>query len=101
VYHVEDFRKGILKNEQLLELGGRSREVGEYDEGFGADSVSGVVQGCYQAFDAAGGCEDAFLGPLGACQSDGAYELQRVEAGVEVGLLEEIDEQSYIVLPLS
>jgi hypothetical protein len=101
VYHIEDFREGILEDKQLLELGRRSREVGEDDEGFGADGVTGIVEGCYQALDAAGGCEDAFLGPLRPCQSDGAYELQRVQAGVEVGLLEEVDEEGYVVLPLS
>lgn len=87
MYHVEDLGKGILENEELLKFGRGSGQVGKDDEGFVTDGIAGVVQGGYQALNAAGGCEDAFLGSLGAGEGDGAYQLERVEAGVEVGLV--------------
>jgi len=87
MYHVEDFGEGILKDEELLEFGRGSGQVGKDDEGFVTDGIAGVVQGGYQALDAAGGCEDTFLGSLGAGEGNGAYQLQRIEAGVEVGLV--------------
>lgn len=100
VDHVEDFGKGILEDEELLELGRGAGQVGEDDEGFVADGIAGVVERGYQALDAAGGCEDAFLCSLGPGQGDGADELQGVEAGVEVGRVEEVEEKRDVVLAL-
>jgi len=100
MYHVEDLSEGILKNEEFLQFGGRPRQIGEYDQGFIANGIAGIVKSIYEAFDAPGSGEDTFLGSLGACLRYGADELQGVQTGVEVWLLEEVDEEGYVVLSL-
>lgn len=78
----------------------RGCEVREQREGFVSHGLSPVVEDGDESRDAEGGGKDALFGSFGPGREDGGQQLQRVEPGVKVRGLEEVEQQGDVLLAL-
>jgi hypothetical protein len=90
----------VLEDEYLLQLWRGARQVGEDDETFCTDGITGVLEHRGQAGGAERGGEDAFLGALRAGEGNGADQLEGIETRVEVGRVEQVEQEGDVVLAL-
>jgi hypothetical protein len=90
----------VLKDKDLLQLGRGAGQVGEDDKALSTDGIARILEHRGQAGGAERSGEDAFLGTLWTGESNSADQLQRIEARVEVGRVEQVEQEGDVVLAL-
>ena len=94
---VEDFIESILKDYEFLQLRRGARYFVQQDQGFGAHGVSWIVEGS-DHLPYTG--EDALLGSFWTRIVYGSDELERIRSRVVIVVLEEGQQDVYVILSL-